>query len=106
MHAVQNCVVCGGSTDLTDFSRGGRKWSVCQPDINAIAVASTLATPTADSRAERILMLIVARRDEYRDKQLAAGPGTTDQAVIDGAQQAWEFAEEYDRLLADIESLT
>lgn len=51
-------------------------------------------------------MLIVARRDEYRDKQLAAGPGTTDQAVIDGAQQAWEFAEEYDRLLADIESLT
>ena len=104
MHAVRHCVVCGGSTDLTGFSRGGRQWSVCQPDINAIAVASTLATPTADSRSERILRLILARRDEYRDKQLAAGPGTTDQAAIDGAQQAWEFAEEYDRLLAEIES--
>lgn len=106
MHAVRNCVICGGLTDLTDFSRGGIQWSVCQPDINAIAVASTLATPTAHSRAEQILLLIVARRDEYRDKQLAAGPGITDQAVIDGAQQAWEFAEEYDRLLVDIESLS
>jgi len=106
MHAVRNCVVCGASTDLTDFSRGGIQWSVCQPHINAIAVSSTLATPIADSRAERIVRLIVARRDEYRDKQLAAGPGTTDQAVIDAAQQAWEFAEEYDRLLVDIESLS
>ena len=95
MHAVRNCVMCGGSTDLTDFSRGVRQWSVCQPDINAIAVASTLVTRTANSRAERILKLIVARRDENRDKKLEAGPGTTDQA-IDGAQHAWEFVEEYD----------
>jgi hypothetical protein len=106
MHDVRTCVVCGASTDLTAFSRGGIQWSACQQDINAIAISSTLATPIADTRAERIVRLIVARRDEYRDRHLAAGPGTTDQAVIDSAQQAWEFAEEYHRLLADIESLT
>ena len=72
MHAVRNCVVCGASTDLTDFSRGGIQWSVCQPDINAIAVSSTLATPIADSRAERIVRAY--RREKGRvSRQAVSG---------------------------------
>jgi hypothetical protein len=50
-----------------------------------------------------IIALIKQRRDEYRDRSLAAGPGTTDADVIQSAQRAWEFADEYDRLLAIIE---
>jgi hypothetical protein len=51
-----------------------------------------------------IIALIKKTRDEYRDRSLAAGPGTTDAGIIDSARLAWKFAEEYDRLLAAIEN--
>jgi hypothetical protein len=105
MSAERPCIVCGSSSDVTQFSRAGNEWSICQRDIDAIAVASTPPVSLADTRAEKIIELIRMRREEYRDKQLAAGPGTTDQDVIASAQQAWEFAEEYDRLLAEIDAL-
>jgi hypothetical protein len=105
MSDEQRCVVCGSSSEVKQFSRAGIEWGVCQRDINAVAIASTLPISTVNIRAEKIIELIKMKRDEYRDKQIAAGPGTTDQGVIDSAQQAWEFAEEYDRLLAEIDAL-
>ena len=53
--------------------------------------------------ADGIVALIKKRRDDYRDKQLLAGPGS-DPSMVEIAQRAWEFAEEYDSFLAEIKS--
>ena len=65
-------------------------------------VSDAAGSPRMDSK--QIIALIKARRDEYHDRSLAAGPGTTDESVIESAQKAWEFEQEYNSLLAAIEA--
>lgn len=52
--------------------------------------------------AQAIIAIIEKRRDRFRD---AASVGTgADTLVASPAQAAWDIAEEYDSLLAEIES--
>jgi hypothetical protein len=54
--------------------------------------------------SDQIISLIKGRRAEHYDRTFAAGPETTDAGIIESAQRAREFVEEYDTLLAMIGS--
>jgi len=54
--------------------------------------------------AKEIVAIIERRRAEYSDRQLIAGPGASAD-VVESAQRAWDFVQEYDSLLEEIKGL-
>jgi len=50
------CIACGTTTDVRECGRTGHTVFLCQKDINAIAVGSTLpvqTTPSLNTKADR-----------------------------------------------------
>jgi hypothetical protein len=51
-----------------------------------------------------IIAIIEKRRAEYFDRQLIAGSGSSED-IVESAQRAWDFVQEYDSLLEEIKGL-
>jgi len=49
MANLQKCVACGTTIDVRECGRMGHTMFLCQKDINAIAIASTLNVETVPS---------------------------------------------------------